>query len=388
MLTLRRLSAALALAGALALALLLAGGARAADLATVVARPGQALHVSGSAPGATAVKLQLVTPEGALRGPYGPFAVTGGRLNATLPASATAGLKPTKATGYQLRLALQTLPATATKTRALDGAAAGIVRLEAAPSGPVLENSFVSSVGWVKPGERYPFTLRVRNYGPDLVDGGTVTVPEPEGATFTGGPVSWAVGSVPAAAADGTPGERTLVVEARAKGIDEDPQIVWKDLSSTATGTATGAAARSHGPKVIPPSATYDTARYGDRPFPVVPVDYYDRSHDAGHTADELAGKINDPANPGSTFNLYQEMSYGQLFPHATVPSEGIASADWSYGPGFSFTKTQPGQTCQAPTTTTCRASSTPRTARASRTAGTSSPGQLATTAPTATARR
>ena len=32
-----------------------------------------------------------------------------------------------------------------------------------APSGPVLENQFVSSKGWVKPGETYPFTLRVLN---------------------------------------------------------------------------------------------------------------------------------------------------------------------------------------------------------------------------------
>jgi immune inhibitor A len=357
MLTLRWLSAALALCGAVALALLLAAGSPAAapaphaDLATVVARPGQALRVSGAVRDAVAVKLQVVTPDGRVRGPYGPFTVTGGRVSATLPAAAIAGLEPTKATGYRLQLGLQALPVTATVARELDGPPAGVVRLEAPPSGPVLENSFVSSVGWVKPGQPYPFTLRVRNYGAEPVDGGTVTVPEPAGTSFTGGPVSWDVGSVPAAGADGAPGERTLVVEARAHGVDEDPQIVWKDLSTTATGTATGAAARSHGPKVIPPSATYDTARYGDRPFPVVPVDFYDRSHDAAHGADELAGKINDPANPGSTFNLYQEMSYGQLFPHATVPSEGIAGADWSYGPGFSFTKTQPGQTCQAPTT-------------------------------------
>jgi immune inhibitor A len=336
MLTLRWLSALLALCGAVALALLLAAGSPAAgtgphaDLATVVARPREALRVTGAVRDAVAVKLQLATPDGRLRGPYGPFAITAGRLSATLPAAATAGLKPTKATGYRLQLGLQALPATATATRALEGPPAGVVRLEAPPGGPVLENSFVSSVGWVKPGERYPFTLRVRNYGSAPVDGGTVTVPEPAGTSFAGGPVSWAVGSVPAAGADGAPGERTLVVEARAHGVDEDAQVVWKDLSTIATGTATGAAVRSHGPKVIPPSATYDTARYGDRPFPVVPVDFYDRSHDAAHGADALAGKINDPANPGSTFNLYQEMSYGQLFPHATVPSEGIAGADWS----------------------------------------------------------
>jgi hypothetical protein len=74
MLTLRRLSAALALLGAAALALVLAAGSPAAatgphaDLTTVAARPGQALRVSGTVRDAVAVKLQLVTPDGKLRG--------------------------------------------------------------------------------------------------------------------------------------------------------------------------------------------------------------------------------------------------------------------------------------------------------------------------------
>jgi immune inhibitor A len=49
----------------------------------------------------------------------------------------------------------------------------------------VLTNSFVSSTGWVKPGDRYPFTLRVRNPAGAAVDGGTVTVPAPAGTTFS-----------------------------------------------------------------------------------------------------------------------------------------------------------------------------------------------------------
>ena len=39
------------------------------------------------------------------------------------------------------------------------------------PDEPVLENSFVSSKGWVKPGETYPFTVRVRNYTDAPFDG-------------------------------------------------------------------------------------------------------------------------------------------------------------------------------------------------------------------------
>ena len=132
-------------------------------------------------------------------------------------------------------------------------------------------------------------------------------------------------------------GVAARVLEARADTLQQDPQIVWKDLSSTATlGDVT---ATSHGPKVIPPSGGYETARYGDRPFPVVPVDFSDRAHGAGSSAGRLATKINDPETPGSTFNLYQEMSYGQLFPHGTVPSDGVATAGWDYEPGFGFTQ-------------------------------------------------
>lgn len=109
---------------------------------------------------------------------------------------------------------------------------------------------------------------------------------------------------------------------------------------STATGSQTLV---SHGPTVNPPSEAYDTARYGDRPFPVIPVEYRDRSYTAAHTGEQLEEVINSPAKPGSTFNLYQEMSLGQLFPNGTVPSAGIATADFaSYQPGFAFTQIDP----------------------------------------------
>src|SRR6185295_17734692 len=38
-------------------------------------------------------------------------------------------------------------------------------------------------------------------------------------------------------------------------------------------------------------------------------------------------------------YNLYQEMSYGQLFPYADVPSAGIATAGFDYTPGFDFSQ-------------------------------------------------
>src|SRR5213595_685334 len=57
------------------------------------ARPVEPLHVTGRLENApAAVKLQLQAPDGGLRGPYGPFDVSGDRIDATLPAAATAGL--------------------------------------------------------------------------------------------------------------------------------------------------------------------------------------------------------------------------------------------------------------------------------------------------------
>ncbi|HEX8122507.1 MAG TPA: immune inhibitor A domain-containing protein [Solirubrobacteraceae bacterium] len=343
-----------------------AGAAETAVPATLDAddvKPGEALHVRGriERAGTDAVKLQVQLPNGELRGPYGPFAVAGDRLSATVPGEATAGLKPGRDTGFTEVVGVQALPASATQTsRAATAepraAAADVV---APPAGPVLENQFVSHLGWVKPGESYPFFVRVKNYGAAPVDGGTVTIPPVDGATFTkadgaaldGGAITWNVGEVPGTTDPRSPGVKTLLVEAKAKTLDDDPKVVWKNLAATATGTTTGAPVTSHGPKVIPPSEAYNTARYGDRPFPVVPVEYADRSRAAESQADVLAKKINDPGFEGSTFNLYQEMSYGQLYPHGTVPSSGIATADWNYGPGFEFTHTQTGNTCQSPTT-------------------------------------
>jgi M6 family metalloprotease-like protein len=268
-----------------------------------------------------------------------------GTVDATIPGTFTAGVHPGPDTGFREALRLETVdaayddptPGRGGTWAAPDGTAAGSADVTATPDQLVLENSFVSSKGWVKPGDEYPFTVRVLNYQPTAKPGGTVTVTVPDGATLLT-PETWTVGDVPAATADG-PGVTSKVFTARAKSLTEDPKIVWKDLSATATPSGSATGVRAHGPKVIPPRGGYDTARYGDRPFPVVPVDYSDRAHGTGSSADKLASKINDPGNPGSTFNLYQEMSYGQLFPHGTVPSDGIAARGWRYGPGFGFTK-------------------------------------------------
>ena len=275
------------------------------------------------------------------------------RRLATIPVAATALL----AGMLTVTPVAITDPASAAAPAAPPAAAPPAVVSEGVVGGLEVENSFVSAVGWVKPGETYPSRVIVRNTSAQTVSGATVTVAAPVGstilkagsATVDAGSYTWSVGALAAGA------RRTLVLESKAATSAQLPTIVWRDLSTTATVTVGGAsqALTSHGPKVIPPGSEYDTARYGDRPFPVVPVAYTDRGYGTHNRS--LDTVINDPSYEGSTFNLFQEMSLGQLYPHGTVPSTGIGTRDFTY-PGantstggdkpFPFTKATAGQTC------------------------------------------
>lgn len=229
--------------------------------------------------------------------------------------------------------------------------------------GVTLENSFVSSQGWVKPdagtpGEdgKYPSRIILTN-AEATPAAASVTVTAPEGTDFldsrgpgvhaaTADEVTWTV-TVPGN------GAATLVLDHQADSLAETPTLVWRDLSTTAVLTVGGQSTdevSAHGPKVIPPGEAYETAKYGDRPFPVVPVQYTDRDYQPENNGDLLDQAINDPANPGSTFNLFQEMSLGQLYPKGSIPSAGLATADFTYEPGFDFTNVEPGQTCTGAT--------------------------------------
>lgn len=250
--------------------------------------------------------------------------------------------------------ALSAAPTSAPAAPAASAAQALAVPSKDTVGGLLVENSFVSSVGWVKPGDTYPSRILLTNTGDAAVTGAEVTVTAPVGATFTaasggavvgdaGRTVTW-TGDVPATST------RTLVLESQAASTTQLPTIVWRDISSTATvtvGTATKDVT-SHGPKVIPPGDEFDTARYGDRPFPVVPVAYTDRDYQDSHERD-LDTVINSPDFEGSTFNLFQEMSLGQLYPQGTVPSDGLQTADFAYEPGFPFTVNDPETTNTCP---------------------------------------
>ncbi|GAA1931549.1 PKD domain-containing protein [Nocardioides marmoribigeumensis] len=310
--------------------------------------------------------LRVLTADGQTLKDLPVTAAGDGTFSAAVPGSATSGVAPGPADGFRTTLGLRAVDASytdpSTGAWAADDAGAGSVDVAATPNGLVLENSFVSSVGWVKPGDGYPSRVIVRNYDPTPSGPVQVVVPAPDGTSLTGssGPgthpaapsgVTWSLPSVPAASG-GEPGVSTLVLSWKADTLTQDPTLVWKDLSSTASLSTGGqdTDATSHGPKVIPPDGAYDSARYGDRPFPIVPVDYLDRKHQADHSGEGLARKINSPAVPGSTYNLYQEMSLGQLYPDGDVPSSDIATKDFTYDKGFPFTSPAPAGTCRGAT--------------------------------------
>ena len=310
--------------------------------------------------------LAVDTPSGERRViPGGPFtASAAGDASVIIPGSLTSDLQGDPDAGFEVTAGLTAIDASyadpSSGTWAAKEAGGTPLTLLDSPDRLSLRASYVSSVGWVMPGETYPFRIFVTNAMQTVVSGVTVTIAAPPSSTFvsatalngggtastSAGSITWTIGAIPAANAAG-PQVRTLVVTARAATLGQDPEIVWKDLSTTATLTYTGqpatTRATTHGPKVIPPEGGFDTARYGDKPFPMVPVEYIDLQRQSNATWDNDSEKldrvVNDPDFEGSTFNLYQEMSYGQLYPHGTVPSAGIATADFSsYEPGFDFT--------------------------------------------------
>ena len=315
--------------------------------------------------------LRTGRPDGSTSSSQTVFADADGRFTVTIPEASTSNLAAGPADDFRSILSVEALKASYAdgSTAAWSAGRAGStsVTVLSKPTTLLVQNSFVSSVGWVKPGDTYPSRLFVTNATDRAFDDVTVTVPSPVGARYTGaratgpgsgtatvsnGTVTWTIGSVPAADADG-PTRVSAVLESQAHTLVQDPQLVWKDLSSTATVTVGGTAvdtARSHGPRVIPQDEGYDTARYGDRPFPVVPVDYLDRKHQDSNSGHELSAVINSKAKPGSTFNLFQEMSLKQLFPNGTVPSASIATADFSSDTDFPFTSPDPAGTCHGAT--------------------------------------
>ena len=287
-------------------------------------------------------------------------AAAAGTFSYAVPAGTTTPIVSGSATGYQTTLKVEIVDAAYSDTAPIPPPVTGdwankvvatTSQVIVSPATELsLQNSFVSSVGWVKPGQTYPSRIILTNPTAAPVTPTSVKIDAPTGSTI----VKAGATTVNAATYTWTPGvltageTKTLVLESQAATTTELDTIVWRDLSTTAVltvPTKPDQTVSSHGPKVIPPAETFDTARYGDRPFPVIPVQYNDRAYQETHSGSSLESVINDPDVDGSTYNLFQEMSLGQLFPNGTVPSDGIASKDFTYAPGFDFTQRRaPGQ--------------------------------------------
>ena len=186
--------------------------------------------------------------------------------------------------------------------------------------GLTLKAKTFAANGWTLPGGEFPLVLAY-NTGGAPVAGATVSVtlhsasvfvastPSPTSGNGTAGsPLQYTIGLTPA----NTRG--SIVIRVRARTLAEDPQVVWKDVSADVSMTVIGQSAvtgRTHGPKVT----ELQSARYGDRPFPVVMVQYQDIKHCEGagdpysectgnHTAEGLDEAVNSRTSGTSIWQL------------------------------------------------------------------------------------
>ncbi len=242
-----------------------------------------------------------------------------------------------------------------------------------------LSASFKSAHGWVSPGESYPFFV---NYtaGSGGTTAATLSVTIPPSAIFvsstpapTSGngsastPLTYNLGAL----APNASGQ--ILVRARAFSLIEDPEVMWKDLSagvklstSVAGIAQPDLVAKTRGPKVT----TLSSARYGERPFPVVMVQYQDIKHCTGpgqpytectgnHTAGALDAAVNSQTSGRSLWQLYQDMSFGQLYPVGAIrPRVGATTTLFDPTYKHKFSTLQPSGTCTG--TTLAAVASTP----------------------------
>lgn len=240
---------------------------------------------------------------------------------------------------------------------------------------PDMRARFLSSFGWVRPGDTYPFFIEYDAGAAGTTDT-SVAVTLPASAVFVsaqpapasgdgraGSPLVFALGPL----APGATGR--ILVHARAMSLDEDPEIVWKDLSAEARLSAAVAGvpqpvltSRTMGPK----ATTLTTARFGERPFPLVMVEYQDVQHCTGvgqpypectgnHTAAALDAAVNSRTSGKSLWQLYNDMSFGQLSPTGAVnPADGSGTKPFEPYP-YKFSSLDPNGFCAGVTAAEAR---------------------------------
>lgn len=234
-----------------------------------------------------------------------------------------------------------------------------------------LDAVYLSAYGWVKPGEIYPFTIEYA-VGPSGATTARIAVVLPPSAEFDRASVEPSSGSATSTdplvfdlGALSPDASGKIIVWARALTLAEDDQIIWKDLSATVTfDHSVGGfpqptlSSTTLGPKVT----TLETARYGIRKFPLVMVQYQDVKHctapgdpypecTGNHTAQALDDAVNSRTSGSSLWQLYNDMSFGQLQPEGEVrPSPGSGTVPFAPGYNYKWSTLQPGGFCTGAT--------------------------------------
>jgi len=229
---------------------------------------------------------------------------------------------------------------------------------ETKPDRAQVRSQFVSERGWVAPGEEYIHAVEYRNVSGAPATGVAITDVLPDTVTFVsaapapdgvnGNTLTWDVGTVTSGTQwpSGASAGNRILVTARAKTTAQDPTILYQDASDTATIAQTGApdaASTSNGPHIT----TQDTARYGDRPFPVVLVEFTDFKHSPATNGWTFYNRISSHENPSSLWSHYQHMSFGQLNPSGELAS--LEATDTTFASGGPYKWSNPylsGDTC------------------------------------------
>ena len=244
--------------------------------------------------------------------------------------------------------------------------------------GLTLAAKVFTATGAVKPGEEYPIALQystaaaavpTASFSVTLHPSSVFIKATPAALSGNGSSGSPLVFTVAGLAANS---KGSIIIEARAKTLTEDPEVLWKNSNASVSLEVPGqpkVALLTHGPKVT----TLSTARVGDRPFPVVMVQYQDVKHCTGtdergglptdandpscpenHDAAALDAAINSRTTNRSLYQLYQDMSFGQIYPEGRVspapdqPSE--VAFDATYNHKFSTATVPPPGSCHGTT--------------------------------------
>lgn len=215
---------------------------------------------------------------------------------------------------------------------------------------------YVTSRGWVQPGETYPFTIK---YVATDASTAVLTVRLPASAYFVSSSPPPDSSSISQATYDVAGLSGQIVVNARAATLVEDPEVIWKKISATAELLADGQtySSMTNGPRVT----ELESAKFGDRPFPVINVQYQDVKHCTApgvpfseclnaHPVSKVDEVMNSRTSGRSVWQHYNDISLGQLNPQGTVAAAGKGTVPFTGSGQHKFARLAPNGACTGAT--------------------------------------